>query len=397
MKSSFVNRCCVCARRAFRFPGRVGPAVGGLVLWLGALFAAQPCRAASPLQALQGKILALAKTDATLLWTNLGTGQPFHAASVSTAYAHLTVSPLLGVKTLADADKTFLLTGPFLHLVEESVLVNAAALTHSGHPIHLSQLQLFRAVWRSFYMPPGKPVFFSLQKLQREYEKIQPQPHDPNSLAGPVSSMRPEPGGDMLKTSDRDDMPRFTLAGGYLSPPAYLFATPYVYTIEFENTNPAAPVGPASQVVVADKIDPTYQQVATLQMLNLFWQQNQIFPTACSMNGGPPTSIAPGALAPMPGIGQTATYQFGPSASGLTLQLSVTQLSSTQVQFAWTFQGTLNPSQGGSVSFSILPVSLPTGANINNPAAYAIDNPGADITFYAGMTPMSTMHTNSWP
>ncbi len=290
-------------------------------------------------------LLSEATTQATNVWNSLGLAAAyrFDPASVKMAYDRLSL-------TIPEAD--FNRLGNFLHLVKQSVMVNAA-----GYGLNLGTGELFKALSFGFDTAAALSVLYNKEN-----------PIDPNSMAGPVRRS------SYNKSAIASDS--LALFGGGMSA---LAAVPYCYTINFENVG----AGAATQVMVTISIDSTIKDVNSFAMSEITWGLNKLYPNDVATNqAGPYSALAPGALVPIPAPGRALFYRFGGG------QVMVLQRDASGLKFTWTFwKGwSLGVDQSGSVSFLINPIGIPSAINASSAPAQ---------TSFAG-DPASPHTTNPW-
>jgi hypothetical protein len=293
--------------------------------------------------------------QSTNVWNNLGlpAAFSFNPVSEELAYNQLAL-------TVPAAD--FNRLGNFLHLVKQSVLVNAA-----GYGLNLPTAQLFNALSTGFNTAAAVAVLSSANN-----------PIDPNSLAGPVKrSTSYTHARSSLYTWPSTSLQALSLFGGGLG--AELAATPFAYTINFENVGP----GVTPSLTVSINIDPTLKASGTFALSEITWGQNKLYPDGFAPTGtGPFNPVAPGALAPIPPPGAALFYHF-PSGA-----LMILTRDNTGTTFTWTFwKGWLLANQeSGSVSFLIEPIGAPSATDASSVPAQ---------TSFVG-DPTSPHFTNPW-
>lgn len=308
----------------------IGRGFLSILCCVAAIMVAQPSRADLFDQvAIQIKINATVQAQGVWNKLALPAGYLFQPASVEIAYGKLTQ-----LRSRQDAVTTYVLPGPFLHLVKQAVMVNAA-----GYALRLPHSRFFAATTYGFNAPGVFPI---LGKLRDELNGYQPD--DPNSLGGPVSSSK-------VGTNS---------VSAAIAVPA---VPPCSYTITFENIG----LGTATHITVLDDIDMTLQQANTFSLAEVTWGYTRLYPTVCKKPGGSVVTIPPGTLAPVPGNGQTYLYSF-PGGNVMTVQRKD---GGTKSRFTWSFVGwPLATGQNGSVSFLIDPFGAPTALNVSNPGAW---------------------------
>jgi hypothetical protein len=242
----------------------------GILFTLGMLLPPRSAQAQALLPA-QRQILSLALTQSTRVWNKLGlpTTLTFDSSSVDIAYLKLTQ-----LRTLSQSVELYSKPGPFLHLVKQAVMLNAARF-----PVSLTRPQLAQAL---YYAYDTASVSSQLATLRETYGQYLPLPSDPNGMSGPVARLS-----------------NTTLGGGYTSN-SYSYGAnsyrprtmvvpeatttveavpPLLYTVYFENVaQPPLLAGPAKAIEVVVEIDPALQQFGTFPLTELTWNRGRAYP-----------------------------------------------------------------------------------------------------------------------